>query len=225
MHQPRALDVVAIALQVSSPTCPVHLKEEVQMVGLGIQNLVCKDVDEITQRCLDTQNGLRRNTYTYRKYSTNGRNIVARLFSLKLSQTAQQVGIGFDDVQMGILRLGEVGIQLGQAHISNGPPFSGASLYITIMLLVEGMCFDAVIQVEGILQCLTVARGTCILRKTIDGKTNGIELLFGIQRPSLVVHTPVDATIFRVYEMVYKVALGTGGHVEVSLQVDELTSS
>ena len=103
MHQPRTLDIVAIAFQVSSATRPVHLKEEVQMVCFGIQYFISENVDEIAHGSLNTQNGLHRYTDTYREYSTNGRNIVARLFGLKLSQTAQQIGIGFDDVQMGIL--------------------------------------------------------------------------------------------------------------------------
>ena len=120
-------------------------------------------------------------------------------------------------MQMGILRLREVGIQLRQAHISNGAPLSCASFNITVMLAIESMFLNAVIEIQSIFQCLTVSRSPCILRESIDSKTNCIELFLGIQRLPFVIHTPIDATILRVYEMLYQIILGTSSRIQILL--------
>lgn len=121
MHQPRALNVMAIALQTSCTTRPVHLKEEIQMVCLWIQDIVSKDFNQVTHRTLYPGQQFNRYSNTYRQHGTEHRYIVARLLSTQFLQAAQQIGIGLNDMQMGILRLGIVGIQFRQAHISNLP--------------------------------------------------------------------------------------------------------
>ena len=40
---------MSIALQLTSPAGPVHLEEEIEVVGLGIQDPVGKDFDQITK--------------------------------------------------------------------------------------------------------------------------------------------------------------------------------
>ena len=52
VHEPGALDVVAVALQMASSTGPVHLKEEIQMMRLRIQYVISEDVYQVAQSCL-----------------------------------------------------------------------------------------------------------------------------------------------------------------------------
>ena len=58
MHQPRALYIMAIALQMAGTTRPVHLEEQVQMVGLGIQDTIGEDINQIAQSALYPYHGL-----------------------------------------------------------------------------------------------------------------------------------------------------------------------
>ena len=106
---------------------------------------------------------------------------------------------------MRVLRLRIVGIKLRQPHIPYLAPLSRAGLYIAVLLVVKGVLLYAVIQVKGVLQSLSVARSACILRKTVYGKGNGIELLLSVQRLTLVVHAPVHTSVFWVYKVVYQV--------------------
>ena len=71
------------------------------------------------------------------------------------------------------------------------------------------MFFNTVIQVESVLQGLSVTRGTGIFRQAVDGKADSIELLLRVLGLSLVVETPIHATIFRVDEMIDEITLGT----------------
>ena len=84
---------------------------------------------------------------------------------------------------------------------------------------VESMVFDVMIQRDGDVECLLVTGGTSILRHTIDGESNGVGLLLGVQRIALVIHTPEDATLLLVEEVITHVVLSSCG----SLQVLRLT--
>ena len=64
---------------------------------------------------------------------------------MKLFKTSQQIGIGFDDMKMGILRFGIVGIEFRESHISHLTPLSRTSFDIAIMLAIEGMHLNAVV--------------------------------------------------------------------------------
>ena len=215
MHEPRALDVVAVALQTARTARPVHLKEEVEVMGLGVQNLVGEDADDVAKRSLYPVHRLRRHRDVNRQHRAQHRHIVARGRCPQLLQTAIQVGVWLDDVQVGVLRFGEVGIELRQAHIGNGLPVAGHGLDIAVVFCVEGMLLNAVEQLQGTLQSLPVASGTGILRHAVEGKADGIELLAGVQRHPLVVHAPVDTAILLVNEVLDEVLLGTGSHFKV----------
>ena len=89
MHQPRTFDVVSITFQLTCPTRPVHLKEEVEVVGFRIQDSVSKDADDITERRFYTNNGFHRHTDPYREHRTDSRHIVARLLRAHLLKTPQ----------------------------------------------------------------------------------------------------------------------------------------
>ena len=68
MHQPGALDIMPITLQTACSTRPVHLKEEVEMMGLRIEYFVCEDAYDVAQGCLYPIDGLLRHRDAYREY-------------------------------------------------------------------------------------------------------------------------------------------------------------
>ena len=104
-------------------------------------------------------------------------------------------------MEMSVLRLWIITIKFGEAHISYLAPLSGASLNISIVFPIERMSFDRVIERHACLESFLIACGTHIFRESIDGETNGIELLFGIYRITLIVEFPIYSSIFRVNEM------------------------
>ena len=73
---------MTIALKMTGTACPVFLEEEVEVVSFGIENLIGEDIDHIAQSLLQ---------------------------SLILPYTVE-IGIWFNDMQVGILRLRIVGI-------------------------------------------------------------------------------------------------------------------
>ena len=77
------------------------------------------------------------------------------------------------------------------------------------------MLFYAVIQIERVLQGLSVTRGTGIFRQTVDGKANGIELLLRVLRLTLVVETPIHAPIVGIDKMIDEITLGTICHFQI----------
>ena len=87
---------------------------------LGIQNLVGENIDEVAQSLLHTLH-----------------NIARHWAGLAFHEAAVQVGVGLDDVKMGVLRLGEVGVEFRQAHIGYLVPFARLCLDIAVVHLVE----------------------------------------------------------------------------------------
>ena len=53
------------------------------------------------------------------------------------------------------------------------------------MLAIEGMFLDTVIELQGVVQRLSITRCTGIFRQTIDSKADGVELFLGIERLAL----------------------------------------
>ena len=83
------------------------------------------------------------------------------------------------------------------------------------MLMVEGILLDALIELESIVEGLSVARGTDILRQAIDCEADGIELLLRIEGLSLAIEAPIHTAILWVDEMVDEVLLCPCGHLEI----------
>ena len=81
--------------------------------------------------------------------------------------------------------------------------------------MVERVFLNALIELEGHIECLMVASGTSIFRQTIDHEANGIELFFGVAWLAEIIEAPIGSTILGVDEMVEDVILGTRGSFEV----------
>src|SRR5574344_1882723 len=104
-------------------------------------------------------------------------------------------------MQMGVLRLGVVGIQLRETHVGNLAPFSCAGLDISVIDNIERMFFATVEELYCIVESFLVASGTHIFAQSIDHKPDGIKLLFGVLGIALTVERPVGAAILTVDEM------------------------
>ena len=57
-------------------------------------------------------------------------------------------------MQMGVLRLGIVGIQVRQTHVGNLAPLAGLGLDIAVVHVVERVLLDGIEEPEGERQCL-----------------------------------------------------------------------
>ena len=91
-----------------------------------------------------------------------------------------QIGIGLQDMQVGVHGLTFVLIFIAKTHIGNLSPLAGKSLTIAILHRVEAMLFDILEQADGIFQSLSITRGTMIFAQPVDGKADGIDLLLRI---------------------------------------------
>ena len=186
VEQPGSLDIVTVTLDVSL-TFPLIIEEEVEMKGLLIEQLVGKDIQEIADA----------------------------LFKLFGLPHTIEIGIRLYDMQMGIHGTGTILILIRESHVCDWQPITGQRLDISIVLSIEGMLFDVVIEGDGDIQRFLVASSTRILGESVDGKADGIGLLLGIKRIALVIHAPVDASIFLIQEMITHILLGTGCSLQI----------
>lgn len=97
MHKPGTFDVMPITFDPTCTTCPVHVEEEVEMMGRRIEYLVAEDVDELTQRFFDAEGNIIP-TFPSSEWTRTS----LHQFGTFLHQT-EEVGVGFNDVQMGVL--------------------------------------------------------------------------------------------------------------------------
>ena len=81
--------------------------------------------------------------------------------------------------------------------------------------MIQRMLLNAVIELQGILQSLSVACGPHIFRQAVEGKADGIELLAGVQGLTFVVQAPKDTTILLVDEMLDEVIFGIGCRLQI----------
>ena len=203
VHEPGAFDVMTIAFEPTCTSCPIHVEEEVEVMSLGIEYLVAKDVDELTQRLFDTKGNI-----PPAFLSSEWTRTTLHQFGAFLHQT-EEVGIGFDDVEVGILRLRIVGIEVRETHVGYRLPFACAGFDITTILWIPTMLLDAVVETDGVVEGLGVARGTCIFGETVNDEANGIELLLGVEGIAFGIKTPVSSTIYLVDEVFEDIVLGT----------------
>ena len=187
---------------------------------IGIQNLIGENRDEVAERGFKPDHKIIRNGNTDGKNRTDGGHIVATFDGLEFFYTTKQIGVGFDDVQMGILRFGIVGIQFRKAHIGYLPPFAGAGFDVAVVFTVERMFLYAFIEFHDIVESLAVTCGTGIFRKPVDGEANGIELLLRVFRLAFIVKAPVSAAIFLIDEMVDDIVFGTSGSLQIFLLME-----
>ena len=82
--------------------------------------------------------------------------------------------------------------------------------------MVEGVLLDTIEERQRIVKGLMITRSPGIFRQAVDGKADGIELLAGVQRLSLIVETPIDTAILLVDEVTDEVVLGIGGRLQIA---------
>ena len=187
-QQPGGFNVVAVALNVA-PAVPLVVEEEVEVVRLRVEQPAGEYVDERAQL----------------------------LLKRGASPHAVQVGVGLQNVQVGVHGARTVLILVRQAHVAYGSPVVGQGLDVACVPAVESMALERVEQSYGAVERFSVARGTCQLAHAVDGEAYGIRLLLHVERPSLVVHRPVHAAALGVDEVFKHVLLGTQRSVSILL--------
>ena len=128
---------------------------------------------------------------------------------------AEKIGIRFQNMQMGIHRLALVLILGAEAHVGYLSPFAGQGFTITVLHGVETMLFNRLKQADGICQCFIIARGTSIFTQPVDGETQSVNLLLGIERIAFIVERPINSAKFIVVETVDKSAFGTRSRFQI----------
>lgn len=186
VEQPGRLNIMTVTLNIAL-ALPLVIEEEVEMISLCVQKLIGEDVEQIADALLQ----FRSLPYTIK------------------------IGIWLDDMQMGIHRTGTILILIRETHVCNRIPLTGQCLDISVVLGIKSMLLYVMIQRDGNIQRLLVTCCTGILRETIDGKADGVSLLLGIERITLIVNTSVDAAIFPVEEIIAHILLGTGGSLKI----------
>ena len=166
---------------------PLIIEEEVEVISFLIKQLIGEDIEKIADA----------------------------LLKFRSLPNAIEVGVRLNDMEMGIHGAGTILVLIRETHVGNRIPFTGQGFDITIVLGIKGMFLDVMIQGDGDIQRFLITCGTSILREAIDGKTDGIGLLLGIQRITLVIYAPVDAAIFLVQEMITDILLGAGGSLQI----------
>ena len=218
VQQPGAFDVVAVALR-GAHARPVHLEEEVEVVGGGVEDALGEEGEQ-------APDGTRYHGHGSGIHAGGGRNSGSGInaggrnsgsSSAAFLQRAQEVGVRLNDVKVGVLALGVVLVLVGEPHVTDGLPVARASLDVASVDGIPGVALDVLEEVEGDLQRLVVARGSRVLREPVYGETDGVELLLRVQRTSQVVHGPVNATLLAVEEMAEEVVLGARGSLETAL--------
>ena len=116
---------------------------------------------------------------------------------------------------MGVLRLGEIGIEFRQSHVGDRLPVARLGFDVTIELAVEGMILYALKQLDGVVKSLPVSCGADIFRQAVEGEADGVELLACVQRLPLVVDAPIDSTILLVDKVLDKVLFRIGGSLQI----------
>ena len=196
VKQPGSLDVVTETLDIAL-ALPLVIEEEVEMVSLLVQEFICEDVEQVANTLLQFRS---------------------------LPHTIE-IGVRLDDMQVRIHRTAAILVLVAQSHVGDRLPVTFQRLNISIVLTVESMVFDVMIQRDGDVECLLVTGGTSILRHTIDGESNGVGLLLGVQRIALVIHTPEDTTLFLVEEVITHVVLSSCGSLQVLRLTDDTIGS
>ena len=126
-----------------------------------------------------------------------------------------QVGIGLQDVQVGVH--GFVGIDVvgAQGHVFQRREIPGQGFHVASVFLVGKEGFHHLVQIDGVLEHFVVPGYLVEFAKAVDCKTLRIQLLLGIQALPCRIHAPVHTAVFVVAEMLQKIVPGMYGRHQV----------
>ena len=121
---------------------------------------------------------------------------------------AKQVGIGLQNMKMGVHRLFFIGVLIAQPHIPDQSPVPGRRLFVTVVYGVIGMVLDHPKKPYGLSERPLVPRSPGILAQAVYGESEGIELFFRVRRLTCSVYRPVNPAVGRIEEFVEQVVPG-----------------
>ena len=117
---------------------------------------------------------------------------------------AQQIGVRFQDVQMGVHALGDGESGLIHALARRWRPVPVAGLPVAPVFRVTAVPFEQAVQLDSPVKTLGVAVGQMILHKTLDGKGLSVSELVGLEGLSSIVHRPEEAAVLSVPKPVHQ---------------------
>nr|GFD37109.1 hypothetical protein [Tanacetum cinerariifolium] len=93
---------------------------------------------------------------------------------------------------------------------------AGVSLEIAAAVGVEGVGFDGAVQRLGVAQGGVFSAGPVVLGQAVEAERQRVNLLFGIERPALVIDRPVHAAVRCIQKVRHEVRVGPPGHGQVA---------
>ena len=181
--QPGGLDVVPVG-HAAGQHGPVALEVQLQVPGRG--HHFC--ADNLQQR----------------------RNPLAQLL---VRPHLIQVGIGLQDVQVGVHGFIGVDVVGRQGHVFQGREIPREGLHVAAVLRIRKVGFYYAVQVDGLFEGTIVLGGLVQLREAVNGKALRIKLLFGVLPLPFCRYAPVHAAPLVVAEVLQEpVARMHGGH-------------
>ena len=187
-QKPRGLYVVTVG-DVGVDTVPVIIEKETEMMRAAVFH----DVKEYMHQVHD---------------------IGAQAF---VGPHTVEIGIWLNDVQVGVHRLGAVGVFVAQTHVVDRTPVAGHGLDISPLGRITAAGLDATVKVDCLVKCLAVAGGPDILAKAVDHETDGVELFLCVKRHPVGCQAPIHPAVLTVDEMRHDIVEHPVGGLEIFL--------
>ena len=105
-----------------------------------------------------------------------------------IGPVAVEVGIGLQHVEVGIHGLFLVGVLIAQPQVFQWRPVAAQRFEVSAVFRVKAVLLDAAKQILSVLQSPLVAAGRVIFAQPVQRKSQGVNLLFGVQRLPRVIH-------------------------------------
>ena len=93
------------------------------------------------------------------------------------------------------------------SQLLGSSPFAGKGFYITVVYGIFDFALHGPVKLYGFLQAFIVACCSEMFGQTVDGIRAAVSLLVRIQWSTVCFYQPIYASILRVDEVVYEIAL------------------
>ena len=130
---------------------------------------------------------------------------------------AEEVGVGLQQVEMGVHAAGLVLVHLAEAHVGQSGPVAEEGLVVAAAALVGRVVLHQPLDADGLGEALGIAGRAVVLAERVDGERLGVDVLAVVQRRAGGRHRPEDAAVERIEEVGAEVVHGVLGHLEVGL--------
>ena len=149
--------------------------------------------------------------------SENFDQIFKLIFKFIIFPYAIQIGIGLQNVKMGVHCFLLVGIFIAQAQVLQHHPLPAVRLEIAILFFIKTMLLNQKKKLFCFVETDDISCCTIILDKSIDKKRLTVDLLFGVGRSSIGMQHPIGTAIFGIKKMLEYIVFCTFGILQIKL--------